>query len=303
MRLREIHSILVSTFDDLQVELTAQTSKNNMRVSKFHRAIDGTRLILSAGVLQEECKAVLDRKEITDHARSSVVTDASSASKLQSSLNQLKQKAALLIEALGSVLGPDEKDVVAIKIPEHLDLDGVAKVLKDLDGLLAQALVNDYVKGQVSLKGFDRGSEWIMIALGSLAAVHVLGHMVRLHFSMEEKRLDIEARREVVRGMKIKNDSLEDIEQALKEELDLHLQTELESAFKAGKLPKKANEERERIKHSVRELGELLRRGLEVQPSLALPKQSQVLFPQLPGYLKELPALPEKAGEEEDESE
>ncbi len=303
MRLRDIHSILIRTSDDLTVQIESvggpqQQQQNNRRISNFRKAIDGTALIRSAGVLEYLCDEVLAIEEAADSKRSTLVVPIDTANRLHSALTRLKEQADLLSGALASVLGPDEPETVAIKIPENLDLVGAAKILQELDEVLSQSLLNDYVKGNVVLEGFDRGSEWLLLALGSLTAVNVLGQMVRLHFSIEEKKLDIEAKREIVRGMKIKNESLEDFESALKKELDLHLRIELDSVYKAGKIPKKANEERQRIKHSIEIFGELLRKGLEVQPSLATPEKSRVLFPQVPRYLKEVLALPEKNEEE-----
>lgn len=96
--------------------------------------------------------------------------------------------------------------------------------------------------------------------------------MVQFYFRVKEKGVEIEEKREEVRTIRLKNDTMEEVNKALTEELKSYRGQEL------NKLLGKNNEQNERIKLSLDLLKTLMDKGLQVQPSLSAPEEVKLSF-------------------------
>ena len=96
--------------------------------------------------------------------------------------------------------------------------------------------------------------------------------MVQFYFRVKEKGVEIEEKREEVRTIRLKNDTMEEVNKALTEELKSYRRQEL------NKLLGKNNEQNERIKLSLDLLKTLMDKGLQVQPSLSAPEEVKLSF-------------------------
>ena len=96
--------------------------------------------------------------------------------------------------------------------------------------------------------------------------------MVQFYFRVKEKGVEIEEKREEVRTIRLKNDTMEEVNKALTEELKSYRGQEL------NKLLGKNNEQNERIKLSLDLLKTLMDKGLQVQPSLSAPGEIKLSF-------------------------
>ena len=293
MRLREIEVVLKENIHFLTSN-DQRLDSNNHRITGFRKAIAAARRIKETGTLQEETAAVLSITAIANSAMDEVVVNNDIYTSFNSALQSLRKSATLLQRVLSDTLPPQEEDTISVKLPPDLDLKGLAKTSTDLDKVLTQALVNPYVKGEIELLGFDQGSEWLDISLGSTLAFKLLAGMVNLVSMFRTKEVEIGAKKEMVRNLKIQNDAMEEIQRALQHELDEYRQQSLQELFEVGGIPVEENELRERVKHSVKLLSDLISRGLEVHPSLVAPAEIRKNFPDPRKLLAALRELPEK---------
>ena len=81
-----------------------------------------------------------------------------------------------------------------------------------------------------------------------------------------------------VRGLKVKNDSLEDILKAQKAETKLMISAEAQH-IDSEHFKEKAPENIERIKNSITTFADLIGRGAEIHPALVAPENVTNLFP------------------------
>ena len=81
--------------------------------------------------------------------------------------------------------------------------------------------------------------------------------------------------------MKIKNESLKEIQEAQKKELDLIIDAEANQLYVENFTTEGNNEQIERLKLSVKLLSEQLDKGAEVHPALNTPEKVSNLFPDM----------------------
>jgi len=81
-----------------------------------------------------------------------------------------------------------------------------------------------------------------------------------------------------VRGLKVKNDSLQDILNAQKAETELMIEAEAEH-INSEHFKENVPENIERIKNSITIFAELIGKGAEIHPALIAPEDVSNLFP------------------------
>lgn len=293
MRLREIQHILHDALPDLTFEYTQVPGTANYQVDEFREMLDAARAIRETGMFRAEIDTILTTDVIVRHAEEGFVVTGETINRVNSALNQLRSRGKVLLEALDANLEPESVEAVAVRIPDASDLDAVADHLKEVKTALHQLVLSEHVGGDVRLASFDRGSLWLEVLLGSLAAVKLLGMVLRMIADTRMKEAEISTRWEAFRTMKIKNDALTNIEEALAEELKEFKAERLRAVADAAGIPQAEHETRERVRFAASLLTDLISRGAEFVPSGEAPEEVHEVFPlpaQLTSLLKELPA-------------
>lgn len=196
---------------------------------------------------------------------------------ITSQLNLLK----ILIENFNKTLMnsvPEEStDSINIKLPPINDFDELSKVSREIHIGLTQVIFNDEVEGQTRIMSVENGSIWLNVLVGT-TAVTVIASLVWSAAVIYKKIQEGKLLEEQIRGLKVKNESLEDILKAQKAETSLMIQAEAEHVnsehFKIN-----APENIEKIKNSISIFAELIGKGAEIQPALVAPENVSNLFP------------------------
>lgn len=278
MRLLQIRHILCQNFAKLNVN-SSEIPVQNMSLKGFMAGIEAAKIIQKLGVLQRETMALFEIKEVANSAFDEVVVPKKIGTQFVSAMNTLKLHADILCNTLKEFLGNEEENSISVKLPETNDIDDIAKIMAKLQQALDQALVNSFVKGQIKLIGFDRGSNWLEIGLGSMIALQFLSGMIRLIYESRNKEIELEAHREMVRHLKIQNDFKEKVCEGIDAELEEYYTHSLDNLLSLAEIKEPEPEYRKRLGHSLRLLSELISKGLEVHPSLITPKDESERFP------------------------
>ncbi len=116
--------------------------------------------------------------------------------------------------------------------------------------------------------------------MGTTAAVELVGGLAWAAAVVFKKIQEGRLIEEHVKSLKIKNDSLKEIQNKQKEQLAELVEAEAENLvneiFSENKI-----EKIERIKHSIKLLAEMLEKGAEVHPALNQPESVKNLFPDI----------------------
>lgn len=196
---------------------------------------------------------------------------------IDNQLKLLKSLAENFLNVLVSTVPEETVDSINIKLPPINDFDELSKVSRELHLALTQVIYNDEINGQTRIASVENGSIWLNVIVGA-TAVTLIGSLVWSAAVIYKKILEGKLLEQQIRGLKVKNTSLEDILAAQKTETQLIIQAEAEylnsEFFKndpAGNV--------EKLKNSVTIFADLIAKGAEIHPALVAPENVSNLFP------------------------
>lgn len=169
--------------------------------------------------------------------------------------------------------------IVRVRMPDTDDLGVVSVDQRTLKTAIEQLIVNETIQGELRLVGWENGSLWQSIALGTPAAVAIVGAAVWAAAVVRKKRREGDILEEQVRGMKIRNDVSEALGERVKELSKEVVEVESMALYEKFFSKEPAGEDFERVKESIRLFAELISRGAEVHPSLMAPETADNVFP------------------------
>lgn len=202
---------------------------------------------------------------------------ASENSIILSQLKLLNNLVENFLEVLKTSVPEETVDSINIKLPPINDFDELSKVSREIHLGLTQVIFNEEINGQTRIISVENGSIWLNVLVGA-TAVTVIASLVWSAAVIYKKILEGKLLEEQIRGLTVKNESLEDILKAQKAQTELMIQAEAEHVnsehFKIN-----APENIEKIKNSITIFAELIGKGAEIKPALVAPENVSNLFP------------------------
>lgn len=192
-------------------------------------------------------------------------------------LTLLKTLSTNFLNVLLTTVPEEDINSINIKLPPVNDFDELSKVSREIHLGLTQVIYNDDINGQTKIISVENGSIWFNVFVGA-PAVTVIASLVWASAVIYKKILEGKLLAEQVRGLKVKNDSLEDILKAQKAETDLMIQAEAEH-ISSEHFQENTPENIERIKNSITTFADLIGKGAEIHPALVAPENVSNLFP------------------------
>lgn len=192
-------------------------------------------------------------------------------------LNSLKTLSTNFLNILLMTVPEEDINSINIKLPNVTDFDELSKVAREIHLSLTQVIFNDEINGQTKIVSVENGSIWFNVFVGA-SAVTVIASLTWASAVIYKKIQEGKLLAEQVRGLKVKNASLEDILKAQKAETESMIQAEAEhiaSEHFQNNIP----ENIERIKNSITTFADLIGRGAEIHPALVAPENVSNLFP------------------------
>jgi hypothetical protein len=221
--------------------------------------------------------SALKSSAVFTSANDSMSIQTAEAQAINNQLNQLKILVQNFSELLTNVVPEESVDSINIKLPPLNDFDQLSKVSREIHLALTQVIINDEINGQTKIESVENGSIWINVFIGA-AAVTVVASLVWSAAVIHKKILEGKLLQEQIRGLKVKNESMEDVLKAQRAETDLMIQAEAEH-IQSEHFKEKVPENIERIKSSITTFADLIGRGAEIQPALVAPEDVSNLFP------------------------
>jgi hypothetical protein len=189
-----------------------------------------------------------------------------------------------LRDTLVDLTGEEKENTIFVRLPDSTDLKEVTEAMRDFEKLLGQVVYHPKVNGKIVLAGWEKGSLWMEILVGTAVAATVVAHVVKAAAIAYRKILDNKIISAQIEGLQAKAESMDDIKNALKIHLEMLVDAEarqIYAAYYKGAEEPDDNEQIERLKHSVKTLAELMNKGAEVQPGLLLPPETKSEFPNM----------------------
>ncbi|WP_018342090.1 hypothetical protein [Cytophaga aurantiaca] len=192
-------------------------------------------------------------------------------------LSLLKTLSLNFFNVLLTTVPAEDINSINIKLPPVNDFDELSKVSREIHLALTQVIFNDDINGQTKIVSVENGSIWLNVFVGA-SAVTVIASLVWASAVIYKKILEGQMLAQQIRGLKVKNDSLEDILKAQKAETDLMIEAEAEH-ISSQHFRENTPENIERIKNSITTFAELIGKGAEIHPALIAPENVSNLFP------------------------
>ncbi|WP_339921036.1 hypothetical protein [uncultured Flavobacterium sp.] len=230
----------------------------------------------SMGLFESVTKILLDSAIFTT-SNDTIRVQANENSLISIQLNLLKSLIENFYEVLKSTVPEESIDSINIKLPPVNDFDELSKVSREIHVGLTQVIFNEEVNGQTRIISVENGSIWLNVLVGT-TAVTVIASLVWSAAVIFKKIQEGKLLEEQVRGLKVKNESLEDILKAQKAETNLMIQAEAEH-LNSEHFKVNAPENIQKIKNSITIFAELIGKGAEIHPALVAPENVSNLFP------------------------
>lgn len=244
-----------------------------MAISGHAELARSLNLLKDAQVLAEEAERLLAYSAIVKSIEEQLVVNEETYRSFTTHLSRLRDSAQLLAPALEGIQTVEDEFTLGVKIPEQIDLDQLSRSIGILDSALNQALLNPNVEGTPRFIGFDRGSDWILIALGSRIAANLIKKMVDQYFTWRERLAEIAQKEETIRSLRLSNDAKEKVgdilTSALEEERSSYKRALDDELLKTANMPAKAHEEKKRILIARDLFWDLMERGIEMHLQLS----------------------------------
>ena len=303
MRLDSIREILEKNISRLS--LNSEAVDRNMKISSFRNAIEGVRNIRETGMFQRLCNSLLSQEVISLAAEEPIVVPTATFNTFNVQLSELKTRAQFVFDALTEVIEPLPVACIRVKLPDTSDLDDAGKVIIQLNKLLDQLVVNTYLDGKVSLQGFAQGSIWVDVCLGSILAYRFIAGLVTLYYEIKQRQLQAATREIALKDLELTSEVRKALFTAIRNEVESYSKKRLLELLQESAVRPDDHEFERRVENSLKVLGSLLERGLEIHPSLTAPAKDKKLLPdpkRIGEAIKSLPSGDEDQPQEKNEA-
>lgn len=277
MRLQVIRKIL--ELYRINLVVTVNNTGATSRVSDIQKAINAVKEIEKTGVLKKEIRAIKNIPAIYENPLDSITISNSEVNQINVSFANIRNQANTLFQALTDFIGEETEDTVLFKIPESKNLAEVSDLLNRIQQILEQLLVNECIQGKVEFSGFQSGSSWIKIIVGSTIALNFLGGVVDLVFNFRNDQLNFAAKEKMIQDLDFQLAAKEEALDAIRKEKEAAFNSYLSNLKRDTGIPDNDHEFNERMKYSINQLKELMDMGLEVHPSLESSPDVRQKFP------------------------
>lgn len=194
-------------------------------------------------------------------------------------LQNLNENVETLRIALKDAASVEPENSIRIRLPEEYDFHSLIKEQQAILKALEQLIINPTVNGNIRVNGWENGSLWISIALGSASAVGIVAAATWAAAVVRKKWLEGDLIQKQVAALGVRNESLTDLAEKTKEATETVLQAESAAIHRQIFAGEDGAEQIARIKFSITVFHDMISRGAEIHPSLMEPESSKNLFP------------------------
>lgn len=281
MRLRDMKQLLIDNIDDLEFEYERVGNSSQYDIFGFQKTIKAVNNLRELDFLKNEItelsqlENIYYDKSISDRIR----VDGNSYSNFKNLIKVIANKCTATLEAFDQAIPDQQEYSISVRLPDYKSLDELSKFFSKLNTSLEQAIVNDKIKGKITIQNFDSGSLWVELLLGGASALRFVGTLVRTAAVVRNKSYHVMMLEQQARTLEIKNDTLEDLQKGLSKSINVLVEAETKNLLNQEGIEYDP-EYLEKMKYSVKMLAELINEGTQIHPSYLAEKENIANFPE-----------------------
>jgi hypothetical protein len=280
LTLREIKLKLEIGFEGLNFHVVQVTNNAGLHtLSQLNSLRQSLNILYETGLFNDEIEEIMHLSFYKSTTDTIAVTTAE-LNTLRSNTEHIKVVSEGMIHALNIVVPNEEQYSINFKMPKDVnDFTSLASVCISIDKVLDQLIINETIKGEKRIMSVENGSIWFNLFVGEFAS-RLIGKVAWASAVIFNKASEVRANQEFNRGLKMKNEAIEEMVKIHKVYIDKLITAEAElisnDEFKDSK---DKHEETQRIKLAIIEFSDLIFRGAEIRPAINAPEQVSNLFP------------------------
>lgn len=287
--LRELKEIIKEAWNMLTWDVDPVNTNISLSILKNCNAIRDTIDLVSKTNLFVEQITLLKSSVLFSTPGDEIKITKLQASEINSTLDILDDLLKGFYENLKLVLPDESPNSINIKLPPVNDFNDLSQYAKDFHLALTQVLYLEEINSQVKIESVENGSIWLNVLLEGSIASSIVGGLLWSGAVIYKKILEGRMMAQQLRALTIRTDSMDDVNKAQKESLELLIQSEAE-LINSENFKDNVPENIERIKTSIKLFANLLDKGAEIHPAIGAPEEVTNLYPNM----KSLPTIESK---------
>jgi hypothetical protein len=221
-------------------------------------------------------------------------------------VNETQNSITKLVTAIESLRGffSDMKltapadNQISVRLSHVDSLTELSQQIEILEKALSQTILDSKIGGKLEVAAVDNGSVWLLLIVGTPAAVTFIGGLAWAAAVVFKKAQEGLLVQQHVGSLKIKNDALDQIREAQGKLLNEMVEAEARHLDKETFAEDENPERLKRIQFAIESLQTLIEKGAEIHPALNAPENVSNLFPNFKnlGLVEsKIKQIPEKA--------
>jgi hypothetical protein len=202
-----------------------------------------------------------------------IVLDSGSHAVWQSTFPLIGVRLRLLHQSLELAVAGADQHSIAVRLPDTTSLEGISTAISDVEQILRPVLEAKGAGTTISVRGFDTGSMWVVIALGSAAALIFVRNICNAAKEILAVVLEVGRSGLSLKRMGVEAALLEAIQGQLEEKRPVMVRKLAEKIEKQEFGEVQDNERIGRIGRSIDLLAKLYQKGAEIRPAIESVKE------------------------------
>jgi hypothetical protein len=278
MRLQEIKQNLEKNIENLQFIVNGRND-GTIDISNYQNAIKAVEEIAVLGFIKSELQKLksLDSLYYNKSTDDRIIVNSDTYAIFQEVMTFIKEKSLAVFHAMDLAIPNQDEFSVSIKLPNYGELDKLPSFFNSLDKSLNQSLVNSYIGGNVTIQAFDSGSFWVVLSVGSIAALKFLGKLTDVASKISTMIFDIKKENLNFEKQKASNDFINELNKLQVQRLNSYITLEAKALMNSENI--EDPEYLARLQFSIKEIAELIFEGTQIYPNKHASAEDIKYFP------------------------
>lgn len=286
MKIKNVSTMAKNLIEYLKLE-AGQLNQETMQINNHRNLYQVISILYANDLLTKQVKELFNPfEDYLSMANKNIRMGNSDFHRLSAAVTSLKLILQGLSETIDANIPSDKTTTVSIKLPDERAFDIFSDTIRELNVTLGALLSDGQINEKIEIEAFDNGSLWIQIVTSTVAGVNLIGLVVWASYAVLNKHIEYRRYVEGLRKIKISNDNLEAIQNAMATELQNMVDLEARNIAKEKSLKDDA-EILVKLRVTIKQLSGLLEKGMEFHPGDKADPETLKEFP-LIGDIKKL---------------